>query len=78
MKRPLFIAAFFIGRASENHVPPYPAWVARLNPMTTQVVMACFGVQCRDGRDKALAALQSILVNWIYATSPVTTTSPTT
>lgn len=46
--------------------------------MTTQVVMACFGVQYRDGRDKALAALQSILVNWIYATSPVTTTSPTT
>lgn len=48
-------------RASEDYVPPYPAWVARFNPMTTQVVMACFGVQCRDGRDKALAALQPVL-----------------
>ncbi|MDP2072796.1 phenylacetaldoxime dehydratase family protein [Hydrogenophaga sp.] len=48
-------------RASEDYTPPYPAWVARFNPTTTQVVMAYFGVQSRGGRHKALAALQPIL-----------------
>lgn len=48
-------------RASDDYTPPYPAWVARFNPATTQVVTAYFGVQCQGGRRKALAAIQPIL-----------------
>ena len=42
-------------RASEDYVPPYPAWAGRLKPSVTQVVMAYLGVQYRGdaGRTKA-------------------------
>lgn len=49
-------------RASDDYTPPYPAWVARLNPATTQVVMGYFGVQCPQGSEaRALAALHTVL-----------------
>lgn len=48
-------------RASSDYTPPYPAWVARFTPTTTQMVVGCFGVQCQGGRRKALKAIQPIL-----------------
>jgi aldoxime dehydratase len=49
-------------RASETYEPPYPAWVARLRPQVKQVVMAYFGVQCREPGEApaAFSALKKI------------------
>ncbi|MBU2410698.1 MAG: phenylacetaldoxime dehydratase family protein [Gammaproteobacteria bacterium] len=43
-------------RASEDYVPPYPAFVARIKDSATQVAMAYFGVQYRapGGKQAAL------------------------
>ncbi|MGQ2924260.1 MAG: phenylacetaldoxime dehydratase family protein [Hydrogenophaga sp.] len=48
-------------RASDDYNPPYPAWVARFDADTTQVVMAYLGVQCEGGLSKAMAAIEPLL-----------------
>jgi aldoxime dehydratase len=51
-------------RVADDHVPPYPSFVARLAPGVKQVVMAYFGVQhegAATAADGALAALRERL-----------------
>lgn len=43
-------------RAAEDRQPPYPAWVARLDPSVEQVVMGYFGVQFKGDAHAAVAA----------------------
>jgi aldoxime dehydratase len=43
-------------RASADYKPPYPAWVARMKPSVSQVVMAYFGVQSKGDQHAAVAA----------------------
>ena len=41
-------------RVSEDYTPPYPSWVARMDPSVKQVVMAYLGVlpwRCRPSYD---------------------------
>jgi len=42
-------------RIADDYTPPYSAWVARMKPGVTQVVMAYFGVQYRGDADRAKA-----------------------
>jgi aldoxime dehydratase len=43
-------------RASQDYSPPYSAWVARMEPKITQVVMGYFGVQLKGKTHAAPAA----------------------
>lgn len=49
-------------RISDDYNPPYPSIVARFDPAVTRVVMAYFGVQYKDERDRngATKALEEI------------------
>jgi aldoxime dehydratase len=59
-------------RASEDYVPPYPAWVARMKHGVKQVVMAYFGVQYRgdSGRAKALQFVASLRQDFVLPDGP--------
>lgn len=43
-------------RVAADYVPPFPMWVARVDPSLKQVVMAHFGVQSKSGDGLANAA----------------------
>ena len=42
-------------RASEDYTPPYPSWVARMDPSVKQVAMAYLGVQYRGSAAQTTA-----------------------
>ena len=52
-----------------HYQPPFPAWSSRFSPLTGQVVMACFGVQGRDGI--ALSDLAPITERFSMADGPL-------
>lgn len=55
-----------LARASADYTPPYPAWVARLDPAVKQVAMAYFGAQHRPGDDSAQATARAGIA-WLRA-----------
>lgn len=59
-------------RASEDYLPPYPAWVARMKPSVTQVVMGYFGLQFRgdSGRAKAQQFAATLREHFAFADGP--------
>jgi aldoxime dehydratase len=59
-------------RASEDYVPPYPAWVARMKPGATQVAMGYFGLQYRGeaGRIQALQFAADMQQHFALADGP--------